>query len=64
MQVAFDSLGAVYSVLNRYSAHHPTEQYSASGQVAIGVEVAETLVPQIQQDILNATSGAVEARLV
>ena len=64
VQVAFDSLGAVYTVLNKHSAHQPTEQYSASGQVEIRVEVAEVLVPKLQQDMLNATSGAVELKVV
>ena len=64
LQVAFDSLGAVYTVLNKYSAHQPTEQYSASGEVEIHVEVDEILVPAIQQDMLNATSGAVEPKVV
>lgn len=63
--MAFDSLGAVYSVLNKHScAHQPTEQYSASGEVEIHVEVAEVLVPEIQQDMLNATSGRVEPKVV
>lgn len=64
LQVAFDSLGAVYTVLNKHSARQPTEQYSASGQVEIHVEVAEVLVPEIQQDMLNATSGAVDPKVV
>lgn len=64
LQVAFDHLGAVYTVLNKHSAHQPTEQYSASGQVEIHVEVAEALVSEIQQDMLNATSGAVQPQVV
>lgn len=64
LQVAFDSLGAVYTVLNKHSAHQPTEQYSASGEVEIHVEVAEVLVPEIQQDMLNATSGRVKPKVV
>ena len=64
LQVAFDSLGAVYTVLHKHNAHQPTEQYSASGEVEIHVEVAEVLVPEIQQDMLNATSGRVEPKVV
>lgn len=64
LQVAFDHFGAVYTVLNKHHAPQPTEQYSASGQVEIYVEVAEALVPEIQQDMLNATSGAVQPQVV
>ena len=63
LQVPFDSLGAVYTVLNKHNAQRPTEQYLESGKVVIDVEVAENLVTAIQQDMLNATSGAVEPRL-
>ena len=63
MQVPFDSLGAVYTVLNKFDAQHPTEQYLECGEVVIHAEVAENLVQAIQQDMLNATSGAVEPRV-
>ncbi|KAL3133009.1 hypothetical protein ABBQ38_006918 [Trebouxia sp. C0009 RCD-2024] len=64
MQVPFNSLGAVYTVLNKHSARQPTEHYSASGEVEIHAEVAEAVVPDIQRDMLNATSGAVEPKVV
>lgn len=60
----FNSLGAVYTVLNKHSARQPTEHYSASGEVEIHAEVAEAVVPDIQRDMLNATSGAVEPKVV
>lgn len=64
MQVPFDSLGAVYIVLNKHNAHQPTEHYLASGEMEIHAEVAEAVVSDIQRDMLNATSGAVKPRLV
>ena len=64
LQVPFDSLGAVYTVLNKYNARQPTEDYLASGKVEINAEVAEAVVSDIQRDMLNATSGAVKPRVV
>ena len=61
MQVPFNSLGAVYQVLNKHDAQHRTEEYLASGEVLIKAQVALDSMADLQQHMLDATSGSVDA---
>ena len=61
MQVPFNSLGPVYQVLNKHDAQHRTEEFLASGKVLIKAQVALDNLTDLQQDMLDATSGSVDA---
>ena len=54
----------MYSLLDQYNAQERVEEYLTSAEVRISCCIAADAFPGLQQDMLDATHGAVETRIV
>ena len=59
MQAPFSSLGPVYSLLDKHNAQERVEEYLTSAEVRITCCIAADALPTLQQEMLDATQGAV-----
>jgi putative IMPACT (imprinted ancient) family translation regulator len=64
IQTSFDQLGAVYNCLDKCKAEREAEEYTASGDIEISVQVAADIWEQLQQAVGNATNGRVIPQVV
>ena len=63
LQAPFSSLGPVYSLLDKHNAQERVEDYLTSAEVRISCQVAADNFETLQQDMLDATHGAVKAEI-
>ena len=52
-------MGPVYGLLDQHGAQRLGEEYLADGSFQLNVVVKESVVEQLQAELLNATSGTV-----
>jgi translation elongation factor EF-G len=64
MQVPFEMIGTVYTVLEQHKAQRLSEDYDNGTEVRIRVQLELERAALLQEAVRNATSGRVLPRVV